>query len=88
MRLGSKLVIGVATVVVLSAIAGGFAMDGLMRLSALTAELYDKPLISISFGRSALTNFVRMDREMAQAPVAAVQQLRKIARCLVIGKVI
>ncbi len=68
--MGRKLVIGVAMVVVLSAIAGAFAVDGLLRLSALTAELYDKPLISISFGRSALTNFVRMDREMTQALLA------------------
>ena len=66
MRIGSKLVIGVASVVVLSALASGFAMDGLMRVSALTAEMYDKPLLSISFARNALTNFIRADREVSQ----------------------
>ncbi len=71
MRIGSKLVIGVASVVVLTAIASGFAMDGLMRVSALTAEMYDKPLLSISFARNALTNFVRMDREVTQALATA-----------------
>lgn len=67
MRIGNKLVIGVASVVVLTAIASGFAMNGLMRVSALTTQMYDKPLLSISFARNALTNFVRADREISQA---------------------
>lgn len=71
MRIGSKLVIGVASVVVLSAMASGFAMDGLMRVSALTTEMYDKPLLSISFARNALTNFIRADREINQFLVTA-----------------
>jgi len=70
MRIGNKLVIGVASVVALTAIASGFAMDGLMRVSALTAEMYDKPLLSISFARNALTNFVRVDRAVSQTLAA------------------
>ncbi len=77
MRIGNKLVIGVASVVALTAIASGFAMDGLMRVSALTAEMYDKPLLSISFARNALTNFVRVDRAVSQTLAAADPAVRK-----------
>jgi methyl-accepting chemotaxis protein len=76
MRIGSKLVIGVASVVVLTAVASGFAMDGLLRVSALTTEMYEKPLLSISFARNALTNFVRMDREVTQALVTDDAEVR------------
>jgi methyl-accepting chemotaxis protein len=76
MRIGNKLVIGVASVVVLTAIVSGFAMDGLLRVSALTAEMYEKPLLSISFARNALTNFVRIDREVTQALFTADTALR------------
>ncbi|MBT4486189.1 MAG: methyl-accepting chemotaxis protein, partial [Rhodospirillaceae bacterium] len=77
MRIGSKLVIGVASAVVLTAISSGFAMDGLLRLSKLTTEMYDKPLLSISFARNALTNFIRMDREVSQIFTTADAEARK-----------
>ncbi len=76
MRIGNKLVIGVASVVVMTAVASGFAMDGLLRVSLLTAEMYDKPLLSISFARNALTNFVRSDREITQILFTANTDLR------------
>ena len=63
MKIRSKLLVGfAATIGIGGAAVGGYAIVELERASALTGVVYDKPLMSIDFSRSALENFLRLDR--------------------------
>ena len=62
MKIRSKLLVGFAATISIGAAVGGYALIELERASALTGDVYDKPLMSIDFSRSALENFLRFDR--------------------------
>ena len=62
MKIRSKLLVGFAATIGIAAMVGGYAVAELERSSALTGMLYDKPLMAIDFSRSALENFLRLDR--------------------------
>ena len=64
MRLRYKMVAGFAVVVLLSNAIGLISIKGMSDLSALTRQMYDQPLMAISFAQSALTNFVKLDRAL------------------------
>jgi methyl-accepting chemotaxis protein len=62
MKIRSKLLVGFAATIGIGAAVGGYAIVELERASALTGVVYDKPLMSIDFSRSAFENFLRLDR--------------------------
>jgi hypothetical protein len=62
MKIRSKLLMGFAATIGIGAAVGIYAITGLERASALTGNLYDKPLMAIDFSRSAIENFLRLDR--------------------------
>jgi methyl-accepting chemotaxis protein len=62
MKIRSKLLVGFAATIGIGAAVGGYAIVELERASALTGLIYDKPLMSIDFSRSAFENFLRLDR--------------------------
>src|SRR5437762_24695 len=49
---------------------GIYAMAVITRTSAMTAELYDRPLMASSFALSAAADFVRADRALSAALAA------------------
>jgi methyl-accepting chemotaxis protein len=67
MKIRSKLLVGFAATIGIGAAVGGYAIIELERASALTGVVYDKPLMSIDFSRSALENFLRLDRAASVA---------------------
>ncbi|HEX2116595.1 MAG TPA: HAMP domain-containing methyl-accepting chemotaxis protein, partial [Alphaproteobacteria bacterium] len=46
---------------------GAYSITAVTRATALTEELYDKPLMASDFARSAFTNFVKMHRAVLMA---------------------
>ena len=58
MSLRSKLLLGFLAVVALATLAGGSSLYSVSRLGGLAIEMYDKPLMAISFGRSAQEHFM------------------------------
>jgi len=58
----ARLIVAFVTLTAISVGAGLYAVDGVRRTSALTTELYDRPLMTADFARSALTNLVKIDR--------------------------
>jgi methyl-accepting chemotaxis protein len=62
MRIMAKFIVGVCAATVFAVAAGLFAAEGVRRTSALTSDLYDRPLMAADFARSAFTGLIRMDR--------------------------
>jgi methyl-accepting chemotaxis protein len=62
MKIRNKLMLGFAATIAISATMGLYAAAGISRTTAMTGELYDKPLMAADFSRSALENFMRLDR--------------------------
>jgi methyl-accepting chemotaxis protein len=71
MKIRSRLLLGFAVVVGLSAAMGLYAATDLGRISGLAAELYDKPLMAIDFSRSAFEGFTAM-RSLTEARATGV----------------
>ena len=67
MKIRSKLLVGFAATISIGGAVGGYAIVELERSSALSGMLYDKPLMAIDFSRSALENFLRLDRAVTVA---------------------
>ena len=57
MKIGHKLLAGFAVTTLVSAAMGLYSAHGISRTSAMTAELYDKPLMAADFSRTALDDF-------------------------------
>jgi hypothetical protein len=49
MRIRSKLLLAFAVTIGMGAVVGAYAIAKLERVSALTGDLYDKPLMAIRF---------------------------------------
>src|SRR5437868_3649519 len=62
MKIRAKLLLGFAAVMVVSAAMGLCAAIGVSRTSDIAGALYDKPLMAADFSRSALENYLRLDR--------------------------
>jgi hypothetical protein len=80
-RIRTKLLLGFAAVIAVSAAMGIADAIGVRRTSDIAIELYDKPLMAADFSRSALENFLRLERTMnvvvAGKDAAAVADLPK-----------
>jgi methyl-accepting chemotaxis protein len=62
MKIRNKLLAGFAATIGISAAMGLYAASGVSRTSAMTRELYDKPLMAADFSRTAFEDFVALDR--------------------------
>ena len=83
MNIPSKLLTEFTVLIVLAVISGLSSLVSINRVSDLATEMYDYPLMSTSFARSALSNFVKMDRTISQTvaagdAVAAEEQIESI----------
>lgn len=69
MNLRTKMIVGSAAVILFTVFQGMIAVDRIDRTSRLTGELYDGPLMTINFARSAKANFLQLDRTLTTAVV-------------------
>ena len=74
MKIRNKLVIGFTAIVLFSGAMGFTAVDGILRTSRLTTELFEYPLMANSFARSAQTAFVRIRLAGENTPVIAAHE--------------
>ena len=74
MKIRSKLIIGFSAIILFSGVMGFTAVDGIVRTSRLTNELFEYPLMASNFARGAQTAFVRMRVAGDNEPVIAVQE--------------
>ncbi len=74
MKIRNKLVIGFTAIVLFSGAMGFTAVDGILRTSRLTTELFEYPLMASSFARSAQTAFVRIRLAGENTPVIAAHE--------------
>jgi hypothetical protein len=58
MRIRMKLYLGFGALVLLSALQDGLAVKEAIGIGQLVSDTYDKSLMTISFARSAQTNFL------------------------------
>jgi len=65
-----RLLIGFLLVIVISAATGIYSILIIAKTSALTGELYDRPLMASSFALSATADFERADRALVTAALA------------------
>ena len=70
MNIRSRLLAGFALVILISAATGLYSISAIDRISALTGELYDRPLMASSFALSATVDFERADRLLSDAALA------------------
>ena len=61
------MLVGFLIVIVLSAAIGGYAIHTIARISALTGQLYDGPLMASNFALGATADFGRLDRLLVAA---------------------
>ncbi len=74
MKIRNKLIIGFSAIILFSGVMGFTAVDGILRTSRLTNELFEYPLMASNFARGAQTAFVRMRVAGDNEPVAADQE--------------
>ena len=74
MKIRNQLVIGFTSIVLFSGAMGFTAVDGILRTSRLTTELFEYPLMASSFARSAQTAFVRIRLAGENTPVIAAHE--------------
>ena len=67
MKIRGKLQLGFAVVAGMTAALGVYSITAITRATALTEELYDKPLMASDSARSAFTSFVKMNRALLMA---------------------
>ena len=70
MKIRARLLIGFLLVIAISAATGLYSLLVIDETSAMTAELYDRPLMASSFALSATSDFERADRVLAVASLA------------------
>jgi methyl-accepting chemotaxis protein len=70
MKIWAKLLLGFGVAIAVSALAGAVGGWGVRQVSATAVELYDRPLMATDFARSALGDFLRLDRQ-AQAGLSS-----------------
>lgn len=70
MKLRARLLISFLFVIAISAVTGICSILVIDRTSALTAELYDGPLMASNFALSATLDFERADRALVEAAIA------------------
>jgi len=66
MSLRLKLLLGFLFVIVLAGGNGFLAVDTITSTGKLAMGIYDRPLMAISFSKSAVSNFSAMDRKLAE----------------------
>jgi methyl-accepting chemotaxis protein len=67
MKIRTRLLIGFLLVIAISAATGIYSILVIAKTSALTAEMYDSPLMASSFALSATADFERADRALVVA---------------------
>ena len=67
MSIRIKLLLGFGVVIAMSALAGIFAIHSISSLGQLTIRMYEKPLMTINFARSAQGNFFLARQALANA---------------------
>src|SRR5260221_7847795 len=70
MRIRTRLLLGFLLVIALSAVTEVYSISVIDRTSALTVELYDRPLMASNFALSATVDFERADRALVVAALA------------------
>lgn len=70
MKLRARLLISFLFVIAISAVTGICSILVIDRTSALTAGLYDGPLMASNFALSATLDFERADRALVEAAIA------------------
>ncbi len=66
MSISLKIILGLLSVVLLSAGLGAYALVSLNQMGRAAIEMYDKPLMAINFARASATNFAQMRMLLAQ----------------------
>ncbi len=74
MKIRNKLIIGFSAIILFSGVMGFTAVDGILRTSRLTNELFEYPLMASNFARSAQTAFVRIRVAGDDEPIITVQE--------------
>jgi methyl-accepting chemotaxis protein len=85
MKIRTRLLAGFSIVIVVSAALGFFAMMIIGRTSAMTGELYDRPMMASDFARSAVADFLRLDRAVTLAAMSASGEMLKSAAAPIAG---
>ncbi|MBT6441483.1 MAG: HAMP domain-containing protein [Alphaproteobacteria bacterium] len=67
MRIRGKLILGFSVMILLTGGMGYLAITSIQETTRQTSEVFEFPLMSSNFARSAQANFVRMDRADLQA---------------------
>jgi len=70
-KIRTRLLAGLSVVIVISSAMGFFAMTIIGRTSAMTGELYDRPMMATDSARSAVANFLRLDRALTAAALSS-----------------
>jgi methyl-accepting chemotaxis protein len=70
MSIRTRLLIGFLLIIAISAATGIYSLLAIADTSALTGELYDRPLMASSFALSATADFEKVDRSLVTAALA------------------
>lgn len=79
-RLGARLLIAFASLIVLGAVAAGFGIYGLQRLNDANDSLYERELQGISFIKESNVNLIYAARARGQFALASSDEERQAAR--------
>jgi methyl-accepting chemotaxis protein len=79
LRLGTRLLLAFAALVVLGATVAAFGIHGLWRLHQANESLYERELLGISYVKEANINLIGMGRARAQFALASSEEERQAA---------
>jgi methyl-accepting chemotaxis protein len=77
LRLGTRLLLAFATMILLSAMVAATGIHGLLRLDESSESLYERELLGISYVKEANINLIAMGRARAQFALAGTEQERQ-----------
>src|SRR4051812_28453340 len=80
LRLGARLLLAFATLIVLGALVAAFGIHGLFRLNTVNDNLYEKELLGISYVKEANINLIYAARARGQFALATSDAERQTAR--------
>ncbi|WOB08611.1 methyl-accepting chemotaxis protein [Piscinibacter gummiphilus] len=79
LRLGARLMLAFATLIVMGALVAAFGIHGLSRLNTVNDSLYDNELLGISYVKEANINLIYAGRARAQFSLASSEAERQAA---------
>ncbi|HEX5684649.1 MAG TPA: methyl-accepting chemotaxis protein [Ideonella sp.] len=77
LRLGTRLLLAFATMILLGAMVAASGIHGLLRLNDASESLYERELLGISYVKEANINLIAMGRARAQFALAGTEQERQ-----------